>query len=307
VRRCIDPALKAKGLTHGVRGGQRQHRGSQQRRPHQPDAEQRLCPAAGHRCQSQRGLFGSLHADALHVERCRGRDDDERRYDVADGGAEHHIGAGTAKRAHGDALVHDGGLHVHRPPRSDRGAHRGQDCQDVVARGLNGGDQRLVQHLAPVRLDQERRDHVRHGVQGQPEQHSFYPLIGSVAHQPPDAHPGDGNHDVPGHAEQLGASRDARELRHGSAQVRQDQPQHDKEGRPQAKALADQVGQALAGGGAHARGHFLHDHLADGDPQDDPEKAVAVCRPGHRVRGDAGGVVVGGGRDKPRPQKTERH
>ena len=67
----------------------------------------------------------------------------------------------------------------------------------------------------------------------------------------------------------------------------------------EAEFLADQVAQPLAGHRAHARRHLLHDHQRDGDRDHRPQQRVAELRAGHRIGGDAAGVVVDVGGDEP--------
>ena len=70
--------------------------------------------------------------------------------------------------------------------------------------------------------------------------------------------------------------------------------------------LADQLGQALAGDGAHARGHLLHDDQRDRDQHHHPQQAVAVAGADRRVGGDAAGVVAGVRGDQAGAEEPER-
>ena len=64
-------------------------------------------------------------------------------------------------------------------------------------------------------------------------------------------------------AEQLEAARDAGELRHDVAEVRDDEREHQEERHAEAELLADEIAQALAGDRAHPRRHLLHDDQRD--------------------------------------------
>ena len=60
----------------------------------------------------------------------------------------------------------------------------------------------------------------------------------------------------------------------------------------QAEFFADQVAQAFAGHGAHARAHLLHYDQRDRGRNHRPQEQVAELRAGLRIRQDAVGIVV---------------
>ena len=98
---------------------------------------------------------------------------------------------------------------------------------------------------------------------------------------------------------------DADELADADAEVR-DQHRDRRERRPaHAVLLADQLGEALAGDGAHPRRHLLDDDQADGDHHHHPQQVVAVLRPDRRVGRDPARVVAGVGRDQARADEGE--
>jgi hypothetical protein len=69
-----------------------------------------------------------------------------------------------------------------------------------------------------------------------------------------------------------------------------------------AEALADQAGQTLAGGQAHARADFLRHEQGDLSYEQHPQQVVAVARAGDRVGRDSARIVVGEAGDDARSQ-----
>ena len=69
--------------------------------------------------------------------------------------------------------------------------------------------------------------------------------------------------------------------------------------------LADQLGEALAGDDAHARGQHLHDRQRDRDQHHRPQQVVAVLGADRGVGRDAAGVVAGVGGDQARAEQAE--
>ncbi len=80
---------------------------------------------------------------------------------------------------------------------------------------------------------------------------------------------------------------------------------HQQQGDLDAELLADQVGQPLAGGDAHACGDLLHDEQHEQGRPQDPQDLVAVVRAGRGVGGDARRVVVHVGGDEGRANDGE--
>src|SRR5205085_4712790 len=69
--------------------------------------------------------------------------------------------------------------------------------------------------------------------------------------------------------------------------------------------LADEGGEALAGGHAHAHAHLLHHAERHGNDDHHPEQAVPVGGADRGVSGDAAGVVASVGRDEAGPERRE--
>jgi hypothetical protein len=90
-----------------------------------------------------------------------------------------------------------------------------------------------------------------------------------------------------------------RRTRDRVAEVGRDQAEHQVERDPDAEALADQVGQTLAGHDAEPRGHLLHQNERERDRHQRPEQRVAEARRRAsrswmpRVVVDVGGVIPG--------------
>ena len=123
------------------------------------------------------------------------------------------------------------------------------------------------------------------------------------------ARPGDRHGDLHGYARQAEGGADADEVGDADAEVR-DQDGGRGDHRPaDAVLLTDELGQALAGDDAHARGEHLHDRERDRDQQDRPQQAVAVLGAHRGVGGDSAGVVAGVGGDQAgaeQPQEDEQ-
>ena len=117
---------------------------------------------------------------------------------------------------------------------------------------------------------------------------------------------GDRHRHLAAHAGETQRRADADELRDADADVR-DQHRAGGEQRPaHAVLLADQLCQALAGHGAHPRGHLLHHDQRDRDHDHHPQQVVAVLGADGRVGGDAAGVVAGVCSDQAGAEECER-
>ena len=68
----------------------------------------------------------------------------------------------------------------------------------------------------------------------------------------------------------------------------------------QPEFFPDEIGQTLAGDGAHARGHFLNHDKRDGGGDQGPKQRVSVLRAGLRIGEDAAGIVIDVGGDEAR-------
>ncbi len=130
-------------------------------------------------------------------------------------------------------------------------------------------------------------------------------LVIAADGEQPDEKGADGDGDVFGDVEELEAAGDAGEFADDVAEVHQHQQQHDDDGEAEAEFLADEVGEAFAGDGAHARAHFLDDDEGEGDGEHGPQQGVAELRAGLGVGEDAVGIVVDVGGDEPRAEHGE--
>ena len=105
--------------------------------------------------------------------------------------------------------------------------------------------------------------------------------------------------------EELEGGRQAGELGGRGAEVGDQQQEHGPGGGAQPEALADQGGQALAGGDPQAGPDLLGDRQREGDDEQQPEQAIALLGADLGVGGDALGVVVGRGRDQAGAEHAE--
>jgi len=204
------------------------------------------------------------------------------------------------------ALIRDGGLQVKDAPGGDGGANDSQHRQQVVRFKLNRGGQGFFEDDAPIGFDDEDRDNVTEGGKAKNEQNCLDVLVVPAQNDEPDQEAGQRNGKEAADAKKLAHRGYAGELRQGGADVRQQQACH-REGRSaHAKTLADEVCRAFAGHGAHAGRHFLHQHLADCDQDNDPQKAVAVFCAGDGIGGDARRVVIRAGGNQTRADDGEK-
>src|SRR5207245_6494591 len=111
--------------------------------------------------------------------------------------------------------------------------------------------------------------------------------------------------DVLTDVKQLHAASDSGELRHDVAEVHDHQQDHDNEGHPEAKLLADEVAEALACHDAHTSAHLLDDDERQRDGNHRPQQLVAILRAGLGVGEDATGVVIDVGGDEARYEELE--
>jgi len=95
--------------------------------------------------------------------------------------------------------------------------------------------------------------------------------------------------------------------RRGVAEVGEHEDNEDDRRDADAEILSNQVGEALSGDRAHTRAHLLRDDQRGRHRDEQPQHAVAELRSCDRIRGDPTDVVVGVGRDDPRPDDREEH
>src|SRR5262249_36421106 len=128
-------------------------------------------------------------------------------------------------------------------------------------------------------------------------------------YQQPDQHRGDGNTDVLGDqkivavevsVKQVHAGGDADEFRDYVKEIDGDQKAHHQERGAKAILFTDEIAQSLAGNGAHAGTHLLHNDQRQGNGKKAPEESVSKLCSGERVGIDATGIIVDVRRDKAR-------
>ena len=294
----VDAGLPAEGLADVVDGRERQDRRREERGVQEAEGEERRGVAPGEGLERAGGVGRAGDGDAVGEERRGAGDDDEERHDVGHDAADDDVPPRHPVPVLADALLDHARLQVELHPRRDRRADEGDEHPHVS--GVEGNARRddgVAQHGLPVRMRQVRRDRVHEVEDARHEKDALDQPVGPAHDEEPDPHRHDRDRDPLRHAEELHARRDARELGDRVAVVRGEQRQHQVEGQLDAEVLPDQVGQALARHGAHARRHLLHDDQRDRDRDQRPEQARAELRPRQRIGRDAAGVVVDVGGD----------
>src|SRR5947209_1273360 len=143
-----------------------------------------------------------------------------------------------------------------------------------------------------ARHDDEPGNNIGDVKEGRRKKDFFYSLVLAFNYDKPDDQSTNRNCVEAGQAKEFKAAGYARELGHHVAKVGDQDSDHHEERDAEAKFLPDEVAEPLAGHGAHARGHFLHDDQRYGYWNDRPQQHVAELRPGRRVRPNAAGIVV---------------
>ena len=166
-------------------------------------------------------------------------------------------------------------LHVRR----DGGADEGDGEEEVLLAPHAVRPQEVRRPpRGPTGLAEHRRDRVGDERQAQQEEHPLGVAVVAEHHHGPHHDRGDRHGDVARHAEDLEGGPDAGELRHHQTQVGDEQAHDGEGGGPQRELLADERHQALAGVGAEAGRHLLHDDQRHRDQQHQEEGGVAELR-----------------------------
>ncbi len=305
VAALVDAALPAEGLADVVAGGKGQDAGGEERRVEEAEGEQRARPFSRERAQGHRRVRRRLDVAAGPVDGRGARQHDEERHHVGDDAAEDHVEARERIVVEAHAFFHDGRLEIELHPGRDGGAHQRHHHGERRAGQGQRGPQGAARHLAPVRLRQDARHQVGDVEDAGHQEDALDDLRRALEDEQPDGERHQ-RHRVPaGDAEDLQRLRHSGELRHGVAHVGDDQGEHDVEGGLDPEPLADEIGEALAGDHAHARGHLLHQDQRQGDGDQRPEERIAEVGARLRVGGDAAGVVVHVGGDDSRSHHRE--
>ena len=237
----------------------------------------------------------------MDVERGGAGDDDEPGNDIGKDGPDDDVKPRRLVLPDGDAFLDNRGLQVELHPRRDGGADDPDGHVDVGlvtpdrALGQAGGfDERVV----PVRPAEHAGDDVRDVKHAGDEEDLLDLFVVALDDQRPDEHRADGHADVFADAEEADGAGDSDEFRDDVVEVDHHQQDHHDERHAQAELLADEVGEALAGDGAHARAHFLHHDQGDRDRYHGPQELVSVGGAGLRVGEDAARVVIDIGGDE---------
>jgi hypothetical protein len=90
--------------------------------------------------------------------------------------------------------------------------------------------------------------------------------------EPPDEKGAEGDRDILADTENLQAGGHPGKFRDGVSQVGEEKGDHEIEGHPGAKPLADQVREAFPRNHAHAGAHFLDEDESQGNGNEGPEE-----------------------------------
>ena len=150
----------------------------------------------------------------------------------------------------------------------------------------------------PVGFGEKSRDRVGEIDQRKEQEDALDGLVFAAYDDGPDQRGADGDRDVFADTEDAHTRGEAGELGRDVAEVGEAEDDHGEEGHAQTEFFADEIGEAFARDGAHARGHFLHHDQSDGGGDEGPEERVAVFRAGLRIGKDAAGIVIDVGGDE---------
>src|ERR1035441_924661 len=233
-----------------------------------------------------------------------GHDDEEgdyRSHETADD----HLDARLLVLLGGDAFFHHGCLQVELHPGCDGGAHHADQHIDVAGFEQQHGLHAIQRSFLPIGFDQESGDDVGDVEDAGEEEDLLDALVVAFDHQEPDREGGQRDGDVAADVEQLQGTGHAGEFGHHVGQVSQHQDAHQQEGDAQAELFADEVGEALAGDGAHAGTHLLDDDERHGNGHQSPQGQIAVAGAGGGIGVDAAGIVIDDGGDEAGPNDGE--
>ncbi len=170
------------------------------------------------------------------------------------------------------ALFHHRGLKVELHPRGNGGADDADQHVDVFFVPKIGARRRhegRFHRVGPVGMGQHPGDDIGDVEERSGQKDLFNRLVIALDHDQPDNQRADRNADPARHMKRLQAGGHSDELGHHVGKIDDDQGSHHQEGRPQAVFFADQIAQSLAGHGAHARAHLLHDDQPNRAPADE--------------------------------------
>ncbi len=296
---AVDAGFESQTFADVVGRREGQDRGGHQRSVDQSHGEQNAGELAGERNQGAGGFGDIGDLAVLRVEDSRGAGyHDEERNHVGHDAAEDHVDAAESVVALRNALLDDRRLQVELHPGRDGGADQADDHDQIAGVGIELRDDRVRERQFPVRFREKCRDRIGEINQRKKQQDAFHGLVRAAHDDGPDQRRADGDRDVFADTEDAHARGEAGELGRDVAEVGESEDDHGEEGHAQAELFADEIGEAFAGDGAHARGHFLHHDQRDGGGDQGPEQRVAVLRAGLRVGEDAAGIVIDVGGDE---------
>src|ERR1035441_5330469 len=276
----VDAGLEAEAFADGIGGGQRQDARGENGGVEQPGAEQ------------QEGIFAEgLEAESgfggiLDIARAHGVDGAGAGHDDEEGDHRSHDTAHDDVDARllillgGDALFHHGRLQVELHPGRDGRAHHADQHVDIAGFQQQNGLYAVQGGFLPIGLDQNSGDDVGNVEDAGEEEDLLDAQVVAFDQQEPDRDGRQRDGDVAADMEQLQGTGHAGEFGHHVGEVGQHQHAHQQEGDAQSELFADEVGESLAGDGAHAGTHLLDDDERHRDGQQGPQGQIAVARAG---------------------------
>ena len=207
--------------------------------------------------------------------RGRGHDDEDGDH-VGPHGADHGVGLLEAELLFVDALLGHGRLEVELHVRRDRRAHdRDHEQEQGRVEAAEVGRHERPADLAPVGPGQEGRGDVGHEDEHDRQEDLLDRPVVREQDERPDGDGDDGHRDQAGHAEDAQRGPGAGELGDRVGQVGDEQDGHGDDRPAHAEAIADEIGEPLAGDDAEAGGHLLDDGQDDHRDGEEPEELEA--------------------------------
>ena len=176
------PRCHACTFRHRVCRGAREHGNAEESRSHEAEREEKRSGLSGHRLERLRRLGRGLHVgEPVRVQGRARRQDDEVHDEVRDEHSRHDIRPRAAQLALEGAARPIAQLVIQRlvrldllrrlpekEIRTDSRPEDGDEGKEIVLRERDLRKQRPLQHVAPVRLREERRDDVCEEYERQP-------------------------------------------------------------------------------------------------------------------------------------------
>ena len=175
-----------------------------------------------------------------------------------------------------------------------------------AGRPLDVRRERGLEEAQPVRLDDERRQHIGEQREGEPLQDLGIAPIGHEDLQQQDAEREENHQQLlwDGH-EQIRRRRHRAKIGAHVDGVGDAQERHRDIEHGASVVATNDAGEPVVGDNAHTSAHLLHGNGQRQQHRRHPQQRAAKGRAGLRVGADARGVIVSGARDQPRSQHPQ--